>query len=143
MDSTLSSGNQQKAANSLNSKDKIVSLIKKIENDINACDFKWTLFVAAANSYKYDSLLKPFPNAYVDNKLLNINRLRENIASVPSFGRLLSILRNIVDQSKSEENDENITAECIDLLYWCLLRAKEPILKSVHPSNVSKIAYQK
>lgn len=95
MDSTLSSENQQKAANSLNSKDKIVSLIKKIENDINACDFKWTLFVTAANSYKYDSLLKPFPNAYAVNKILNINRLREDIASVPNFSHLLSILRNI------------------------------------------------
>lgn len=128
---------QQKSVNSIDLNDKIVSLIKKIENDLNACDFKWTLFVTAANSYKYDSLLKPFPTAYVANKLLNINRLREVIASVPCFSRLLIILRNIVDQSKSDENHD-ITDECIDLLHWCLIRSKEPTLKSVHPTNVSK-----
>lgn len=135
--------NPQKTVNSttINSSAKIVSLITRIENDINACDFKWTLFVTAANSYKYDSLLKPFPNAYVANKLLNINHLREVIASVPCFSRLLTILKNIVDESQSHENND-ITDECIDLLHWCLIRAKEPTLKSVHPSNVSKIWYE-
>lgn len=128
---------QQKAVSSISLNDKIVSLIKKIENDINACDFKWTLFVTAANSYKYDSLLKPFPTAYVANKLLNITQLREVIASVPCFSLLLITLRQIVDQSKSDENHD-ITEECIDLLYWCLIRSKEPTLKSVHPTNVSK-----
>lgn len=137
--------NQQKQATTvttLNTNDKIVCLIKKIENDINACDFKWTLFVASANSYKYDSLLKPFPNAYVANKILNINRLREVIASVPCFSRLLAELRMAVDEeSKTTGETNDITEECIDLLYWCLIRAKEPTLKSVHPTNVSSIWY--
>lgn len=137
MDSQFASENQQKTRNPIASNDKIESLIKKLEIDLIACDFKWTLFVTAANSYKYDSLLKPFPNAYVVDKQLNIYRLRKVIASVPSFDRLLSTLRSIVDHSESGENND-ITEECIDLLYWCLIRAKEPTLKSVHPSNVSK-----
>lgn len=132
-----SSENQQKSMRSTNTKDKIVSLIKTLENDISACDFKWTLFVTAANSYKYDSLLKPFPNAYVIDKILNITHLREIIASIPNFGHLLSKLQSIVDKSTPEESD-GITAESIDLLYWCLIRAKEPTLKSVHSSNVSE-----
>lgn len=137
MDSNVLKKTQQKSTGSLHSKDKIPILIKKLENDLNACDFKWTLFVAAANSYKYDSLLKPFPNAYVVDKILKINRLREVISTIPHFSRLLCILQNIVNQTKPEENDD-ITDESIDLLYWCLIRAKDPTLKSVHSSNVSK-----
>lgn len=141
MASTCSSENQQKTFNSNASNEKIVSLIKRLEIDLNACDFKWTLFVAAANSYKYDSLIKPFPNAFVVDKILNINHLRKVIKSVPSFDRLLAILKNNVNHSKSNELND-ITEECIDLLYWCLIRAKEPTLKSIHPSNVSKFQFQ-
>lgn len=139
MDNTLPSENQQKTAHLIDSTDRIVSLIYKLENDMNACDFKWTLFVAAANSYKYDSLLKPFPTAFVAEKTLNINYLREVVASVPSFGRLLPILRNIIEQLKPNEKND-ITEETIDLLHWCLIKAKEPTLKSVHPSDVSEIS---
>lgn len=125
MDSNLS--HQQTS-----SEDKVTSLIKALENDLDACDFKWTLFVAAANNYKYDSLLKPFPSAYVENKALNIGHLRETIASIPRFTILLQKLRN-----DSHKIENCISDNAIDLLYWCLISVKEPALKSVRRSNVS------
>lgn len=115
--------------------DKVNILIETLENDLDACDFKWTLFVAAAMSYKYDSLLKPFPNAYVTNKLLNINNLRDTIRNIPALSVLLKKLRNCYDDLS---NDDCINEENIDLLYWCLITV-EPTLKSVHRLNVSKI----
>lgn len=130
---------QRRAPNWINPSYKIVSLIQKLEDDMNACDFKWTLFVAAANSYKYDSLLKPFPSAYVIDKALNINHLRAVISSVPSFGRLLPILRKIAAGQLELDETNGIREDGINLLCWCLIRAKEPSLKSVHASNVSKL----
>lgn len=133
MDSNLS--HQQTSieqTKTFDSEDKVTSLIKALENDLDACDFKWTLFVAAANNYKYDSLLKPFPSAYVENKALNIGNLRETIASIPRFTILLQQLRNL-----SDKIENCISDNAIDLLYWCLISIKEPALKSVRRSNVS------
>lgn len=115
---------------------KIKCLITILTDDLDACDFKWTLFVTAANSYKYDSLLKPFPSEYATNKVLNINKLRETIATIPRFSHLLSILRNIVDHPTQIEN--TIDDKCVNLLYWCLIIMKEPTLKSVNRTNVSR-----
>lgn len=112
--------------------DKVTSLIAALECDLDACDFKWTLFVAAANNYKFDSLLKPFPSAYLINRTLNIGRLREVITSIPPFSHLLQTLRNHPNALGNPVNDE-----AIDLLYWCLISVKEPVLKSIGRSNVS------
>lgn len=117
--------------------EKMKCLITVLADDLDACDFKWTLFVTAANSYKYDSLLKPFPSEYATNKVLNINSLRETIAIIPRFSHLLSILQNIVEHSTQIEH--GIDDKGVNLLYWCLILMKEPSLKSVNRTNVSCI----
>lgn len=38
-----------------------------LQNDPKAADFKWSLFVAACQSYRYDSCLKPFPSQFSNN----------------------------------------------------------------------------
>lgn len=129
MDSVTSSQQEMDLA------DKVDCLIKILEADLDACDFKWTLFVTAANHYKFDSLLKPFPSAYVTNKVLNINDLRTTIASIPRFNTLLQMLRNF---DKSSDGSETVISDAaINLLYWCLLGVKEPTLKSIDRLNVS------
>lgn len=123
----------------LNITDKANDLLRILESDLEACDFKWTLFVAAANNYKYDSLLKPFPCAFVSNKILQINRLRETIAIIPEFSVLSRRLHIFCDHPNFI--DDCIHNKTIDLLHWCLIgdKAKEPILKNINRSNVSKI----
>lgn len=127
--------NAAKPKESMEIWDKARELIKVLDKDLDASDFKWTLFVAAANSYKYDSLLRPFPSAYATKKVLNISDLRETIASIPRFSQLLPILRNVADRPSQIEND--ISDKAIELLYWCLMGLKEPTLKSINRPNVS------
>lgn len=115
--------------------DKVKSLIDIIESDLDGSDFKWTLFVASAANYKYDTLLKPFPSAYVANKIFDIEHLRETIACIPTFAVLLTKLRNYCDRTNSRDN--SINDESINLLYWCLISVKEPVLKSINRINVS------
>ncbi|XP_055317706.1 protein mono-ADP-ribosyltransferase PARP16 [Sitodiplosis mosellana] len=116
---------------------KAKSLLQILESDLDACDFKWTLFVAAANNYKYDSLLKPFPSAFIANKVLCIERLRETIAYIPAFDVLLPKLQDFCDHTTSIDN--TINDETIGLLYWCLISVKEPILKSINRTNFDSV----
>lgn len=115
--------------------EKVQKLIEILEKDLDACDFKWTLFAAAANSYKHDSLLKPFPTTFADGKSLDVGRLRENIAKVPAFMILLDELRS-ANQNRTFDNTE-LNEDTIDLLHWCLICVCDPFLKSVKRSNVS------
>jgi hypothetical protein len=54
---------------------KTVGLRKILERDPKGADLKWSLFVAACRSYRYDSCLKPFPPHFVNNGLKDIEYL--------------------------------------------------------------------
>lgn len=54
---------------------KISSLKHLLEKDPRAADLKWSLFVAASNTYRYDSCLKPFPPMYIKNECKDIEAL--------------------------------------------------------------------
>lgn len=113
------------AATDLN--EKMTILMTALADDLNACDMKWTFFVAAAHSYRYDSQLKPYPTHPANGKPYEIERLREIIAKVPPFAALLQKLRA----------KRPIDEECIYLLHWILVRSRDSYLKSVDRANVS------
>ena len=53
---------------SIRVKDKKCVVLRNIlENDLKAADLKWSLFIAACQSYRYDSCLKPFPSQFSSN----------------------------------------------------------------------------
>jgi poly[ADP-ribose] polymerase 16 len=54
---------------------KTVTLRNILEGDGKGADLKWSLFVAACRSYRYDSCLKPFPPQYINNGLKDIECL--------------------------------------------------------------------
>lgn len=54
---------------------KTSSLKHLLEKDPRAADLKWSLFVAASNTYRYDSCLKPFPPMYIKNECKDIEAL--------------------------------------------------------------------
>lgn len=56
---------------------KILSLKHILEKDLRAADLKWSLFVAACNTYRYDTCLKPFPPMYIKNECKDIEALVE------------------------------------------------------------------
>lgn len=54
---------------------KIKELKIAIENDLEACDIRWTLFVAASQSYRFDSRLKPYPPNFSGAEINDIEKL--------------------------------------------------------------------
>ncbi|KNC20927.1 hypothetical protein FF38_00292 [Lucilia cuprina] len=95
-----------------------------LETDLVACDAKWTLFVAAALSYRYDSVLKPFPPQFsAEQTGCKIDILMSVINDTP---KLRVILQNLMEQNYTE-----INREVTDLLYWVLIEMREPALRLV------------
>lgn len=108
---------------------KIFDIKSALETDLEACDMKWSLFVAAANSSRYDSMLKPYPNKYQihesNEKLINA------ITNVPSFPTVL--------QSITDKNFDNLNEESIDLIHWVIVGQNDRTLKSI-PRNQVRFA---
>lgn len=121
--------------------DQINSLIEVLCADLCGCEFKWTLFVAAANSYKFDSLLKPLPGQYLGGNVLNIERLRETIDKVPRFNDLLHQLMDCLHLLEDADDQQVFDADVLDLLHWCFILNHEPKIKTVDRNNVSKVSH--
>ncbi|XP_011204890.2 protein mono-ADP-ribosyltransferase Parp16 [Bactrocera dorsalis] len=112
--------------------DKINALRFLLETDLIACDAKWTLFVAAALSYRYDTQLKPFPPRFVSTDAgLDIDALISVINDTP---KLRVVLQNIV-----EENYDEIDADVLDLLHHVLVVQREPMLHLVEDNDFDVI----
>lgn len=43
------------------------TLRKRLSDHFLATDLRWSLFVAALYSYRFDTVLKPFPPEYIKN----------------------------------------------------------------------------
>lgn len=121
---------------------KIKALYDRIVADIDACDIKWTLFVSAAQSYRFDSRLSPYPPKFapvpsggvVANDKFDIDRIVRLIVKVPS----MDILRQ-----QLKLNAENIPVDIVDLLHWVLCRPDDsPDFSSV-PKSQFKMVLQK
>lgn len=54
---------------------KLLPLKHLLEKDPRAADLKWSFFVAASNTYRFDSCLKPFPPMYIKNECKDIEAL--------------------------------------------------------------------
>ncbi|XP_072943817.1 acetylcholinesterase-like [Epargyreus clarus] len=117
---TLSDNNQVKL-DSLEKK--AIHLRLVLERDFKAADIKWSLFVAAAFSFRYESCLRPFPPAFIKNGIKDMDELLSIITDVPALDLVLQQLDNL-------DNLANIS-EIIDLLFYVLVRLKEPSLKTV------------
>ncbi|XP_023939523.1 protein mono-ADP-ribosyltransferase PARP16 [Bicyclus anynana] len=102
---------------------KAVHLRLTLEKDFKAADFKWSLFVAAAFSFRYESCLKPFPPVFLKNGIKDMDELLSVITDVPALDLVLQQLDNL-------DNLANIS-DILDLLFYVLVRLKEPSLKSV------------
>lgn len=112
--------------------DKVVQeLIVVLSNDLSACDMKWALFVAAAQSYRYDSQLKPFPAAYQDGASVNIQDLIAAIDKMPSLRLMYQLLLDRNERILRKYNEE------LKLLHWNLVT--DPCLRTVGKQSVRAI----
>ncbi|XP_054283255.1 protein mono-ADP-ribosyltransferase PARP16-like [Macrosteles quadrilineatus] len=99
----------------------VVSFIKR---DLVAADLKWSLFVAASQSYKHDSCLRPYPPMFVKDGNKDFGGLMNAIESIPAFHHLESSI---------------LAKPAVLLLYWVLLELKEPSLSTVNQSEVDEV----
>jgi len=101
----------------------IISLRLQLEKDIVACDLKWSLFVAAAQSYRYHSRLNPYPPKYATEAKseYDIDRIRLVISNVPPFHQLL----------KQIKNEELLDDDVLELIHWVVCSKSYPTFRSV------------
>lgn len=91
----------------------IAELRDRLAVDLTACDLQWTLFVAAAQSFRFDTKLSPYParltlrqpGALEPLVECDIDSVLKHIAAVPRLTRILW---------------SKLSAEAVDLLHWVL-----------------------
>ncbi|XP_076249321.1 protein mono-ADP-ribosyltransferase PARP16-like [Calliopsis andreniformis] len=110
---------------------KVLALKHLLEKDLKAADLKWSLFIAACYTYRYDTCLKPFPPMYVKNECKDIEALRRVIELIPPLAIILKALQ--------EPDVYEKYGKAIDLLYWVLIRLRDPYIKSINKENYETI----
>lgn len=110
---------------------KVIALRNMLENDLQAADVKWSLFVAACQSYRYDSCLKPFPPQFILNDVKDIDSLREVVDKTPS---LILLTQHLYDSDAYQTSPQ-----VIDLLYWVLVHLKDVRMQSVPKSEFESV----
>ncbi|XP_076170661.1 protein mono-ADP-ribosyltransferase PARP16-like [Ptiloglossa arizonensis] len=110
---------------------KILSLKHLLEKDLKAADLKWSLFVAACNTYRYDSCLKPFPPMYIKNEYKDIEALRRTVELIPSLAVIFKALQ--------EPDVYEHYGTAIELLHWVLIRLRNSYIKSINKDSYDSI----
>ena len=64
-------------------------VLQRLEKDTMSADLRWSLFISALESYRHDSILRPFPSAYLEGDgTKNFQRLVGAESSVFPFQHL-------------------------------------------------------
>ncbi|XP_059479000.1 protein mono-ADP-ribosyltransferase PARP16 isoform X1 [Neocloeon triangulifer] len=106
-------------------------LLEILLADLTAADFKWSMFVAAASSYKFDSCLRPFPSQFIRDTEKDIDGLRLVIDETPPF-------QSLVEQLKK---GTYLRTENVKILLW-VLQNQEPKLTTVPKQNHKEVLCQ-
>lgn len=112
--------------------EQIIAIRQCLQNDLKACDIKWSLFVAAAQGFRYESKLKPYPPQFMHNGQLNIDRIQHVIANAPPFSTMHKLLGQ-------QQWDTSFTSDLIVLLHWLLVTLGDPVLKTVPKTEYHEI----
>lgn len=57
---------------------KAAAVLQLLNEDIKAADLKWSLFIAASDSFRHETCLKPFPPKYVNDGTKDFDSLVNN-----------------------------------------------------------------
>ncbi|KAK8758344.1 hypothetical protein V5799_004037 [Amblyomma americanum] len=114
-------------------------VLKIIAEDVQAADFQWSLFVAALRSYRYDTVLRPFPSSFADlaTDTKHIDELRDVAARVPPLSALLPGA-TATGGGASGGFPTNVPPEAWELLLW-VLTSGGVRLKSCNKEDVPEI----
>ncbi|KAL1431555.1 hypothetical protein MTO96_014072 [Rhipicephalus appendiculatus] len=102
-----------------NSEDARLRVLKIIAEDVQAADLQWSLFVAALRSYRYDTVLRPFPTSFADQATdtKRIDELRDVAARVPPLGALLPAGSAAKSSRKKEDVPELSGDSAVDAVF--------------------------
>ncbi|GLG99730.1 Protein mono-ADP-ribosyltransferase PARP16 [Gryllus bimaculatus] len=126
--------NTSQSSNQRLQENKLVTLRRLLESDLPSADVKWSLFVAACQSYRYDSCLKPFPPLFMKGDTKDIDGLREVVDKTPALPVLLQHLH--------DPDVYHTNPVVIDLLTWVLAHFKDYHLKSVQKKEFNLVLNQ-
>lgn len=107
-------------------------VLKILAEDLAAADLQWSLFVAALRSYRYDTVLRPFPASFTDHATdtKHVDELRDVAARVPPLGVL---------QHGERAAGDGVPPESWELLLW-VLTSGGVRLKSRRKEDVPELA---
>ncbi|EDW09480.1 protein mono-ADP-ribosyltransferase Parp16 [Drosophila mojavensis] len=104
-----------------------------LQSDLLACDVRFSLFVAAANSYRYETLLRPFPREFLDSEQ------RPNIGAIFQVIADIDRLEVILDQL-DRGNYGCYHVNVLSLLHAVLVRHGERVaLSTLRPSEFTDL----
>ncbi|XP_022106191.1 mono [ADP-ribose] polymerase PARP16-like [Acanthaster planci] len=106
----------------------ISKVLAKIQSDETAADLQWSLFQSALNSYRRDSVLRPFPPTLPAS---TPNNQEKDYTALKSVADEVPNLRNLV---QARDKSKLISEQAWRLLSWVLLQ--NPL--TVHWHNKSK-----
>ncbi|MGH0158187.1 UNVERIFIED_CONTAM: hypothetical protein FKN15_049747 [Acipenser sinensis] len=104
----------QQPSNNPTTREKVKECLR---TDLLAADLRCSIFVAAVQSYKRDSVLRPFPPTYINGENKEFDALLADVKSLPS-------VRDVLQSGPG--GDEAL----LDLLHW-VLSSKNQTLKSL------------
>jgi len=115
--------------------DNVDDLVDRVQSllaaDMLACDVQVSLFVAASQSYRQDSTLRPFPPMYLSSDgERDIKSLMRTVSSLPP---LSSVLKDL-------EQGRGVDTETLALLAWILTGGPSKLsLKSLSSSQAEEV----
>ncbi|KAK3609199.1 hypothetical protein CHS0354_003179 [Potamilus streckersoni] len=101
-----------------------VFIRKLIEEDVLSVDLQWSLFVAALMSYRHDSVLRPFPPAF-------LNGHEKDIKSLEKVAETVSTLSDLKQCS-------SFSMKALNLLKW-VLDSKSLSLKTLDKAQFQEV----
>ena len=99
----------------------------KIKNDPLSADLQWSLFVGALQSYRCDTVLRPFPPSFCfENGEKDVKRLERCVDKVQNLQELMT--------------QSDISEEIVDLVTWVLDKPFQICLrKDIRFEDVKKL----
>lgn len=118
-----------------NREQKLAEIKDVLQSDLSATDLKISLFVSAAQCFKKDSLLSPFPsNYFLDGENKDFERLLEDLEQMPPIDELVVMLMAGTISSLRDSS--------LDIIHFILTKSKfevKTVAKGRHDEVLSLV----
>lgn len=119
-------------------------LKKRLSEDFLATDLRWSFFVAALYSYRFDTVLKPFPPQFLnENGEKDMKKLERVVDKVPKLNQLESSNGEVQDLLTWVTDTKNFSIVKTELSKFEEIQAltKDSGVSAVKPNFVFEVTY--